>query len=195
MRSPRICRRALLIGHLKANPMSKDAGRKCAEESAAFKGKARSAAKPAARPRTNRGDRASVCDEVACVKTALGFNKKKPHPGCRVLRQKRRDDPSLRGAPALGFPFRYTHAVETQHQRIDLHSGKPPEKSCIKCEAVECHVGSSSLFRVWRASPPRSAARAWQWAWERSRRSSSRAGTRQDCRASSSSCSGTPSAR
>ena len=29
---------------------------------------------------TNRGDRASACDEVACVKTALGFNKKKPHP-------------------------------------------------------------------------------------------------------------------
>ena len=28
MRSPRICRRALLIGHLKANPQSKDAGRK-----------------------------------------------------------------------------------------------------------------------------------------------------------------------
>ena len=80
MRSPRICRRALLTGHLKANPKSKDAGRKCAEESAAFKGKARSAAKPAARPRTNRGDRASACDEVACVKTALGFNKKKPHP-------------------------------------------------------------------------------------------------------------------
>ena len=22
----------------------------------------------------------SACDEVACVKTALGFNKKKPHP-------------------------------------------------------------------------------------------------------------------
>ena len=36
MRSPRICRRALLIGHLKANHKSKDAGRKCAEESAAF---------------------------------------------------------------------------------------------------------------------------------------------------------------
>ena len=35
---------------------------------------------------TNRGDRASACDEVACVKTALGFNKKKPHPefGVRV---------------------------------------------------------------------------------------------------------------
>ena len=29
---------------------------------------------------TNRGDRASACDEVACVKTALRFNKKKPHP-------------------------------------------------------------------------------------------------------------------
>ena len=29
---------------------------------------------------TNRGDRASACDEVACVKTALGFNKKKSHP-------------------------------------------------------------------------------------------------------------------
>ena len=25
---------------------------------------------------TNRGDRASACDEVACVKTALGFNRK-----------------------------------------------------------------------------------------------------------------------
>ena len=81
MRSPRICRRALLIGHLKANPKSKDAGRKCAEESAAFERKARSAAKPAARTSTNRGDRASACDEVACVKTVLGFNKKKPHPG------------------------------------------------------------------------------------------------------------------
>ena len=34
----------------------------------------------AGRTRTNRGDRASACDEVACVKTALGFNKKKPHP-------------------------------------------------------------------------------------------------------------------
>ena len=39
------------------------------------------AAKPAARPRTNRGDCASACDEVACVKTALGFNKTKTHPG------------------------------------------------------------------------------------------------------------------
>ena len=39
-----------------------------------------------ARSTTNRGDRASACDEVACVKTALGFNKKKPHPefGVRV---------------------------------------------------------------------------------------------------------------
>ena len=85
MRSPRICRRALLIGHLKANPKSKDAGRKCAEESAAFAGKARSAAKPAARPRTNRGNRASACDEVACVKTALRFNMKKTAPYTRSV--------------------------------------------------------------------------------------------------------------
>ena len=42
------------------------------------------ATKPAARTRTNRGDRASACDEVACVKTALGFNKKKPHPGRKL---------------------------------------------------------------------------------------------------------------
>ena len=38
MRSPRICRRALLIGHLKANPQSKDAGRKlCAVKLALLK--------------------------------------------------------------------------------------------------------------------------------------------------------------
>ncbi|MBR2940095.1 MAG: hypothetical protein IKC14_02175, partial [Kiritimatiellae bacterium] len=61
----------LLIGHLKANPKSKDAGRKCAEESAAFEGKARSAAKPAARTRTNRGDRTPACAEGTCVNARI----------------------------------------------------------------------------------------------------------------------------
>ena len=73
MRSPRICRRALLIGHLKANPKSKDAGRKCAEESAAFEGKARSAAKPT---RTNRIGR----DLRVATPPAERFNTFESHP-------------------------------------------------------------------------------------------------------------------
>ena len=52
------------------------AGRKCAEESAAFEGKARSAAKPAARTRTNRIGRAL---RVA-MPPAEHFNTFKSHP-------------------------------------------------------------------------------------------------------------------
>ena len=52
------------------------AGRKCAEESAAFEGKARSAAKPAARTRTNRIGRAL---RVA-MPSAERFNTFKSHP-------------------------------------------------------------------------------------------------------------------
>ena len=54
------------------------AGRKCAEESAAFEGKARSAAKPAARTRTNRIGRAL---RVA-MPPAERFNTFKSHPRC-----------------------------------------------------------------------------------------------------------------
>ena len=55
--------------------------RKRLGKSMGFRVPARSAAKSAARASTNRGDRASACDEVACVKTALGFNKKRGSEG------------------------------------------------------------------------------------------------------------------
>ena len=60
------------------------AGRKCAEESAAFEGKARSAAKPAARTRTNRIGRAL---RVA-MPPAERFNTFKSHP-TRISRRSR----------------------------------------------------------------------------------------------------------